>query len=116
MVTKSRGSLANQSAIKVNPSITLKNALSSQIDLKPYQNNIIIIDIEGFEEDILDNENIDVFDVFDIVLVEYHSRMIYEKLTNKFSNVGAKWSKFDISNKATRNSVDNGHVIFSKNL
>lgn len=114
MVTKSRDSLTKHSAIEVNPPITLKTALSSHLDLKPYQGNIIIIDIEGFEEDIIDNENIDIFDVFDIVLIEYHSSLIYEKLIHKFSNSNTSWIKIDIVNKATRNSVGNGHVLFKK--
>jgi FkbM family methyltransferase len=104
------------STIRLGVPKTLKEVHDS---IKSLSNQILFADIEGFEEDIIDNEDINVFDKYYLVVIEYHSQNILKKYIDKLLTVKGfkltkkiyKYEKNLVYQIIQRNS-ENGHLVF----
>lgn len=77
--------------------------------------NLLIMDIEGFEESVLDYEGVTVFNCFDHIMLEWHSLAIKKKFIDAFSACGGdagSWKIVEIPNMRSRNDFHNGHILF----
>jgi len=79
-------------------------------EIKLIYNKFLFIDIEGFEEDIIDNESANIFDEFYLVVIEYHSNEILKKIIKKI----IKPKKFKLCNSINKSQKDLVYKIISK--
>lgn len=98
--------------ININPVTTLKNIISkSSINKK--NTNVLLLDIEGFEDDIISHEDLIIFDNFKYIILEWHSLSIKKKY---LEHLKEKFKIIEIDKGfLTNNSGNNGHLIFVKN-
>ena len=90
----------------------LKKMIFEKIDsdIDEFHNFILIVDIEGYEEEIIDYDFEFIISNFHLVMIEYHSKLILQKLLYKLENVNIGYKIFN--RKIFDNTLDsNGHVI-----
>ena len=98
----------------LNKIISLKQLLK-KYDFDKSSNNLIFIDIEGFEDEILKNEDKNIFENFKHIMIEYHSLEIRNNIVKFFSYDFYSNYKLDFLDKNYyRNQDNNGHVLISK--
>ena len=77
---------------------------------------LLLMDIEGFEEDIFDNEQPEIFTLFDGICIEYHSVEIKDKYVTLFEEtLGDSFKLLFCSDESLSSRREgNGHIIASK--
>ena len=97
-----------------NKIISLKQLLK-KYDFNKFSNSLIFIDIEGFEDEILKNEDKNIFENFKHIMIEYHSLEIRNNIIEFFNCDFYSNYKLDFLDKNYfRNQDNNGHVLISK--
>ena len=98
----------------LNKIISLKQLLK-KYDLNKSTKNLIFIDIEGFEDEILKNEDINIFENFNYIMIEYHSLEICDNIVKFFNHdVYSNYKLEFIDKNYFRNQENNGHILISK--
>lgn len=117
MVFKTESAVCGSDERSINPIVTLSHLLRRYCNLSGQKKSLLFVDIEGFEEDIVDNEHSSVFDYFDVVFVEWHSSVIKSKLLDAFlieRNGTLAWDAIEIKASGVRHQTNNGHLLFKK--
>ena len=74
-------------------------------DIDEFHNFILILDIEGYEEEIIDYDFEFIISNFHLVMIEYHSKLILQKLLYKLENVNIGYKILDNIFKIYKNKL-----------